>query len=316
MEVYTLAFILFLIATGAMLIAASTQIGDAISDRNADDLIVKINKGLYTIGIIFVCAGIISFVLQITCDCDQTEALGGKFYFFFFALLGMSLLVLSSIILSSDAADDSTVNTWAVVVLSLSIVMTAICLYVGVYYARKYNILKGLTISLKQKKKAETPSSQLSGKTFSQVQIYKTILNSDLDTAEVIQLAKELGITDDAVRAVGNNAIPQGETSSITAKTIPRDNVIVAVQKLTTKDKEDKTNFLKKNFGVNKEMIADALTSKAGETSYERHPTLSRGASVYGGLMPTSGKENKTTEKDYIQTGIYRNPSLAAFAGR
>lgn len=132
-------FSVFLIIMGIILIAAYASIVKSLAkspDFVIDSTFARVIQGIYTIGVIFIVAGLSYVLCHTRCGCGVST--GGIMYIVFLALLGIVLVVLSGIIVdkagSMKGGDEA--KKWGIGLIVLGSVMTAVSIAIIVHIHR------------------------------------------------------------------------------------------------------------------------------------------------------------------------------------
>jgi len=121
---------------GCLLIVAYSKIAQATKAYTTDSTLARANQGLFTLGIVFIVAGIAFYICERRCGSAEISA-ASPMYTILFLLLGIVLTSLAAIIINQiDSANSG--KTWAIITLVTGLVFICGCagsLYVK--YGRK-----------------------------------------------------------------------------------------------------------------------------------------------------------------------------------
>lgn len=120
------AIVLSLIAIvmGIYLIIAFSRIYEKAGNIAADSTVAKANQGIYTMGIIFMVAGICFGIMNSKCDCTKLDV-GTNYFVIFFLLLGIVLVALSGTMI--NGLSDGEAKNWAILTLVLGLIFMVLC---------------------------------------------------------------------------------------------------------------------------------------------------------------------------------------------
>ena len=123
---------------GCFLIVAYSKISESTKQYTTDSALARANQGLFTMGVVFIVAGIAFYICERRCGSSNISS-SGTMYSIFFLLLGIVLTGLSATIINEiDSANSG--KTWAIITLVMGIVFICGCA-VSIYktYGHKLN---------------------------------------------------------------------------------------------------------------------------------------------------------------------------------
>jgi cytochrome c biogenesis factor len=112
------------VVMGIYLIIAYSRIYENTGMLSAESNVAKANQGIYTMGIIFIVAGICFGICNSKCDCTKLDV-GSNYFVIFFLLLGIVLVSLSGTIISGT--QDGEAKNWAIFTLVFGLIFIVMC---------------------------------------------------------------------------------------------------------------------------------------------------------------------------------------------
>ena len=114
---------------GCLLIVAYSKIAEATKNYTTDSNLARANQGLFTMGIVFIVAGIAFQLCEQKCASSGIESSANSQYMYmaFFLLLGIVLTALSGTVVN-QIDSDSAGKTWAVLTLVTGILFMVTCM--------------------------------------------------------------------------------------------------------------------------------------------------------------------------------------------